>query len=92
MNNFFKLLAHDTDNLWNPVNLPNGVTNVHVIIPFLDRTAPYKKEDDRPNLIEQFRTYHEGLSQSLTDKFPDGNYIVIPEVNMYSGPWKRGIK
>ena len=92
MNNFFKELVNDTNNLWKPVNVPAGVTTVHVIIPFLYRTAPYSKDDDRPDLIQQFTSYHDGLSQGLNDKYSDGNYIVIPQVYIYSGPWKRGIK
>ena len=92
INTFWLNLALDTDSLWKPVNVPEGSNTVHVIIPIIFRTPPYKSSDDRPGLIEKFRDDHTRLNKEIDQLHPKGNYIVIPEIFTFTGARPRGIK
>lgn len=89
MNTFFKLLAMETDGLWNPVNVPNGTESVHVIIPILYRTKPEFDKDDRPDLIQQFQEYHQGLNISQLEVCKNSPCALKPETLIVTYPSVR---
>ena len=89
MNTFFKHLAMDTDGLWKPMNVPDGVDTMHVIIPILYRTQPVYPKDDRPDLIKKFQEYHNSLKTNQLEVCKDSLCVILPEVSIISGPRVR---
>ena len=89
MNTFFKQLAMDTDGLWKPVNVPDGVETMHVIIPILYRTKPEFNKDDRLDLVQKFQEYHQSLKTDDLAVCKDSFCAIKPEVLIVSYPSVR---